>query len=182
MNCSAEQRLHPASLITVAAISVAPAGTGHIERKSKVGIERCFGHRWREEQVKESMSGGQRYGVITSSRLTGLGPFHWEQTGYLVSLPGIRQIILLQIRHKNMCWGALLRLWDLTRRPVAISTLSKVKLQSKAGEGGSVLCISNIISEEQVPALHRFCRDRKPWGKGSAPGVRIWRGEGLIVV
>ena len=34
---------------------------------------------------------------------------------------------------------------------VAISTL-KLKLQSKAGEGGSLFCVTSIISEEWVPS------------------------------
>ena len=108
MNRSAEQRLRPASLTTVAAVSMAPAGTGHIERKSKVTIERCFGHQGREEQVKESMHGGQSppgYSLITSPRLDRAPSFHGEQTGYSVWLPGIRQAILVQKNHKNMCWG-----------------------------------------------------------------------------
>lgn len=83
MNRSAEQRLRAASLTTVTAVSVAPAGTGHIERKSKVAIERCFGHQGREEQAKEPMHGRQSppgYGSIISPRLDRAPSFHGEQT------------------------------------------------------------------------------------------------------
>ena len=50
-----------------------------------------------------------------------------------------------------MCVGGTPEALRSHKRSVAVSTLN-LKLQSKAGEGGSVLCVTSIISEEWAPS------------------------------